>query len=67
MRLFAGDWVAGVLRRLGLEEDQSISSRMVSRRVEAAQGRVAKLAATDQRADSADEWLRLNCPGLAQA
>ncbi len=31
MRIFAGEWVAGVLTRLGMEEGQAIESRMVSR------------------------------------
>ena len=37
MRIFAGEWVANVLTRLGMEEGQAIESRMVSRRIEAAQ------------------------------
>jgi preprotein translocase subunit SecA len=40
MRIFAGEWVAGVLTRLGMEEGQAIESRMVSRRIEAAQKKV---------------------------
>jgi preprotein translocase subunit SecA len=40
MRIFAGEWVAGVLQRLGMQEGQSIESRMVSRRIEAAQKKV---------------------------
>ncbi len=37
MRIFAGEWVAGILTRLGMEEDQAIESSMVSRRIQAAQ------------------------------
>jgi preprotein translocase subunit SecA len=37
MRIFAGEWVAGVLTRLGMEEGQAIESGMVSRRIQAAQ------------------------------
>src|SRR5437868_12259279 len=37
MRIFAGEWVASILTRLGMEEGQAIESRMVSRRIEAAQ------------------------------
>lgn len=37
MRIFAGEWVAGVLTRLGMEEGQAIESTMVSRRIQAAQ------------------------------
>ena len=40
MRIFAGEWVAGVLQRLGMEAGQAIESRMVSRRIEAAQKKV---------------------------
>ncbi|HEX5271637.1 MAG TPA: preprotein translocase subunit SecA, partial [Gemmataceae bacterium] len=40
MRIFAGEWVANMLTRLGMEEDQAIESGMVSRRVEAAQKKV---------------------------
>lgn len=37
MRIFAGEWVAKVLTRLGMEEGQAIESNMVSRRIQAAQ------------------------------
>src|SRR5207247_1820011 len=40
MRIFAGEWVASVLTRLGMEEGEAIESRMVSRRIEAAQKKV---------------------------
>src|SRR5262249_3023979 len=40
MRIFAGDWVKSILTRLGMEEGQAIESRMVSRRIEAAQKKV---------------------------
>jgi preprotein translocase subunit SecA len=40
MRIFAGEWVANVLTRLGMEEGQAIESRMVSKRIEAAQKKV---------------------------
>src|SRR5260370_21362209 len=40
MRILAGEWVAGILSRLGMEEGQAIESRMVSRRIEAAQKKV---------------------------
>src|SRR5207302_2419215 len=40
MRIFAGEWVANVLTKLGMEEGQSIESRMVSKRIEGAQKKV---------------------------
>lgn len=40
MRIFAGEWVKGVLTRLGMQEGEAIESRMVSRRIEGAQKKV---------------------------
>ncbi|MFH0944058.1 MAG: preprotein translocase subunit SecA [Planctomycetota bacterium] len=40
MRIFARDWVAGMLKRLGMLHGQEIESRMVSRGIEKAQRRV---------------------------
>src|SRR5262245_26054130 len=40
MRIFGGEWVANVLKSMGMEEGQSIESRMVSRRIEGAQKKV---------------------------
>jgi preprotein translocase subunit SecA len=40
MRIFAGEWVANVLTRLGMKDGESIESRMVTRRIEAAQKKV---------------------------
>ena len=40
MRIFARDWVAGMLKRLGMIHGQEIESRMVSRGIEKAQRRV---------------------------
>lgn len=40
MRIFAGDWVKGMLTRLGMQEGEAIESRMVSKRIEGAQKKV---------------------------
>jgi preprotein translocase subunit SecA len=64
LRLFAGDWVGDVLRRLGMQESDAVESRMIARRIRAAQHKIAKLAILDRPADSAEEWVRLNCPEL---
>jgi preprotein translocase subunit SecA len=40
MRIFAGEWVKNVLTRLGMQDGEAIESRMVTRRVEAAQKKV---------------------------
>ena len=40
MRIFAGEWVKGILTRLGMQRGEAIESRMVTRRIEAAQKKV---------------------------
>ena len=40
MRIFAGPWVKTILDSLGMQEGEKIESRMVSRRIEAAQKKV---------------------------
>jgi len=60
MRLFVGEWVKDTLRRLGMREDETIKSGMVTRRLAKAQGKVAAMIATDHDADSAAEWLERN-------
>jgi preprotein translocase subunit SecA len=40
MRIFMGEWVSGMLERLGMKEGEAIESRMVSRRIAAAQKKV---------------------------
>ena len=37
MRIFAREWVSGLLQRLGMEEGVPIESRMISKRIESAQ------------------------------
>src|SRR5207302_10796873 len=40
MRIFAGEWVSNLLGRMGMQEGEAIESRMVSRRISAAQKKV---------------------------
>jgi len=40
MRIFMGDWVRDLLTRLGMEEGEAITSKMVTNRIEAAQKKV---------------------------
>ncbi|HEY2252104.1 MAG TPA: preprotein translocase subunit SecA, partial [Planctomycetaceae bacterium] len=40
MRIFAGDWVKGILTRLGMQEGEAIESPLVSRQIQKAQRRV---------------------------
>jgi preprotein translocase subunit SecA len=60
MRLFCGEWVEGVLKRLGMTEGKSIESKMVSRRIKEAQEKLGVKCFHDYPADSAQEWLERN-------
>ncbi|MEO1497279.1 MAG: SEC-C metal-binding domain-containing protein [Planctomycetota bacterium] len=40
MRIFAGEWVKGVLARLGMKDGEAIESSVVTRRIEGAQKKV---------------------------
>ena len=40
MRVFAGEWVKGMLTRLGMQEGEAIESKLVSRQIQKAQKRV---------------------------
>lgn len=62
LKRFSGEWVEGVLRRLGMKEDEAIESRVVGRRIRAALKRIAANATGDLPANSAEEWLERNCP-----
>lgn len=62
MRRFSGDWVQGVLARLGMKESDALESPMVARRVKAAQDQFARLVTHEQSAEGPEEWLRLNVP-----
>jgi SAM-dependent methyltransferase len=64
LKVFAGEWVEKVLPQLGMKEDEAIESRMVARRIRAAQEKIANRATGDAPAQSAHEWLARNCPNL---
>jgi preprotein translocase subunit SecA len=67
MHAFAGEWVRGVLQRLGMERNESINSQMVARRIQAAQKKLSQRAEglALQPARSSAEWLEKN--GLSGA
>ncbi len=65
LKCFAGPWVQGVARRLGMREDEPIESRIVGRRIRSAQETIERQATGDAPARSAQEWMERNCPNLA--
>ncbi len=64
MRVFAGEWVQGMLGQLGMTEHESIESKLVSRRIRQAQQQIADHSFGNSQAESAMKWLEENCPEL---
>ena len=64
IEVFAGDWVKDMLGKLGMKEDESIESKMVTRRIRAAQKKIESQAFIADEADSALQWMESNCPEL---
>lgn len=60
MQSFAGEWVRGVLSRLGMKDSDPIESAMVARRIQGAQASFAKKVTDEHKANSAEEWLQIN-------
>jgi hypothetical protein len=61
MKLFAGQWITDVLKRLGMKDGETIESGMVTRRIRKAQDHFrSHLTANEVTADSPLEWLRQN-------
>ena len=56
----------GVLRKLGMTEDEAIESQMVTRRIKQAQQKIEGRAFGSLDAESAAQWLAKNCPELSQ-
>ena len=55
--------MVNALKRLGMTEEESIESQMVSRRLADAQ-QLARETIADRPADSAEAWMELNCPNV---
>jgi hypothetical protein len=62
LKQFSGEWVTGVLKKLGMAEDESLESNLVTRKIRAAQQKFAGSTSAIQPANSAAEWMRLNMP-----
>jgi hypothetical protein len=60
IRMFSGERVPTILRRLGMAEDKPIESKMVARQIRSGQEKLASRCFSDYPADSAKEWLERN-------
>jgi hypothetical protein len=59
---FSGPWVQDILRKLGMKEDEEITSPLLSRQIRAAQDRILARVTSFEPADSAEEWMQRNVP-----
>lgn len=59
-RLLVGDWVEGILQKLGMEEDEAIEHTMLTRRIQQAQDKFAARITGNAPANTAQEWLEKN-------
>jgi hypothetical protein len=64
VRGMVGEWVEGILTRLGMTASEPIASRMVARQFKRAQRVFAGQAHPDRAAESAEEWLEGKGPGM---
>ncbi len=62
LKVFLGDWVQNLLKRLGMSEDESIESTMVTHRIKQSQQKIANQAFGDSQEHSAAEWFESNMP-----
>jgi len=67
MRPFSSVWVTKMLKTLGMKEHEAIESKLVAKRIEESTRKIAKQSVGDAHADSAEEWMRKNCPSLWQS
>jgi hypothetical protein len=60
LKRFSGEWVTGVLKKLGMAEDESLESPLVTRRIRGAQEIYKREVIGNHEAHSAAEWMQLN-------
>lgn len=61
-KMFGGERILDVVKRLGLDERQSISHSMIRSAIERAQKKIKEKSTGNQRVDSMDEWFHYNLP-----
>lgn len=59
-----GDWAELVLKQLGMQEHELITSQLVSRRLELGYRKIERAIVEERPAESQQEWLDLNYPKL---
>ena len=62
MKIFASESVTRMLKALGMSEKDRIESGLVARRIRDAQKKLTAKATGDQKAESMEDWFKLNLP-----
>jgi hypothetical protein len=57
---FGGERTIELMKKLGLKEDEPIGHSMISSSIQNAQKKLEKLVVVEQKANSAEEWFRIN-------
>jgi hypothetical protein len=60
IKRFQGEWIKGVLQKVGMKEDEAVQSHMVSRRIQVLLKKIEQTTRGDSAANSAEEWLERN-------
>jgi hypothetical protein len=59
-RLFGGEKLVDLMKKLGLSEEEAVSHTMVTQSIERAQKKLEESLRGEIQADSAEAWIRLN-------
>ena len=59
---FGGDRIRGLMTQIGMEEQECISSPVISRAIRNAQEKIQKQVQREMQTNSPEEWFRFNLP-----
>lgn len=57
---FGGERILGLMKQLGMQEEEAIEHKMISNSIKTAQKKIAKKIISDNYAFSQEEWMRKN-------
>lgn len=64
---FGGDRIRGLMAQMGMEEQECISSPVISRAIRNAQEKIRKQVQREMQTNSPEEWFRFNLPPSNQS
>ncbi len=66
MKVFGGERITGLMKQLGMEENEIISHPFVAKALRNAQDKIARKANGDSECKSSEEWFKMNVPSSHQ-